>query len=360
MDFYKLTRSPNERFATRQRRRPAERRGLADDGGVGHPRSRPASRRPGAGLFRPGRRHGADPCAPTRRRLPKRGSSKPTKRGCRTVRTTLLAIADDVAGDLATLDRSSVTPGNEQVMPLYLGLGQLDRAEQLERSVVDAHERRLGHRVIALYREDRARLRAVLARELSRHRRPRVRPPRRSSRPGSSRRVGRLVAMAPHRRPAPVTCSRQYRRMLEGGLAMIENRPRRGHCVLRGLPRVQRRLPHRSREARVRRWLTTTWMAKGDVDRAIAGVGGRAAAPALDVRPLLSCRRTGCRTASARPGSIAKSNGAPTQAEAIEAELHDAARCGRRRPSHQATARGAGACGGGDAVESAGATVALD
>jgi tetratricopeptide (TPR) repeat protein len=178
-----------------------------------------------------------------------------------------LRIADQVAADLPSLPAAARADALGELWPMYVDLGQLNRAEQLVATNDDAVERRVGETVLATYREDQGRLRATLARNY-----PKLEDARRLATPfieaGLVEESRRLVAL--HR----ATASRshlltQYLRMLEGGLAMIEGRP--DDAIQRFDEFLANRtvLPHPSREARVRRWLADAWMAKGEVTRAI-------------------------------------------------------------------------------------------
>ena len=247
-----------------------------------------------------------------------------------------LRIADAVAAATATLTGEAREAVAEELWPMYLDLGQLDRAEQIITSTDDAAERRISQTILATYRDDREHLRAVLARTY-----PQVDDAQRLATPfieaGLVAESRRLVALhqAATVRPHRIT---QYLRMLEGGLAVIEGRPGAAIGLLQAFLDNNAPLPHPSREARVRRWLADAWVAKGEVTPAIEVL--ESAPPRLInvmTRPFGSQadwlqNREKLATLYRRVGRNLGGRGDRDRA-------HHAARSGRRRSSDQTTAR---------------------
>jgi tetratricopeptide (TPR) repeat protein len=180
-----------------------------------------------------------------------------------------LQISDALAADMASRSADVQIGAARQLWPMYLDLGRFRQAEALASRVEHSRGRRYALSSIATYREDKAQLRELLTRlwpqqqELFNFATPFIEA-------GMVPESRRLLAMHRSQQAGPPEYRAQYLRMLEGGVALIEGKPRRAIEPFEQFLANRNVSVHRSREARVRRWLADAWVAQRKVASAIA------------------------------------------------------------------------------------------
>jgi len=186
---------------------------------------------------------------------------------------TALAITDQIARDIDGWPAAAKRGALEQLWPMYVMLGQLARAEVVAQQFDDVRARRYADSIIATYREDTTIMRDVLIRNW-----PVVDEAVLIATPfieaGMVAESRRLLALQRQFTAGRPQRHRQYLRMLEGGLSLIEGRPRDAIQPFEAYLAESPREPHPSRDARVRRWLADALVKVGNTARAIAVLEG--------------------------------------------------------------------------------------
>ena len=184
-------------------------------------------------------------------------------------------VAEQLRSEMQTLPADARARFAESLWPLYVDLGQLDRAEQVLSEITTWPNRRNAQVIVATFREDRTALRAVLQRSF----------PKTEEAGGvasayleagmvdESRRLIQAQRQLAAQGREPQTRApgfSQYLVMLEGNLALLEERPHDAVVLFQRFLDNHGSRQRGSRDRRVRRLLADALAATGDLGGAVA------------------------------------------------------------------------------------------